>query len=44
MTEWQQDVEADNLPPRPDWTNSYLVSGKNTEKKLMSLTTSVQWD
>jgi hypothetical protein len=27
--EWQQDVEAGNLPPRPDWTNSYLVSGKN---------------
>jgi hypothetical protein len=27
--EWQQDIEADNLPPRPDWTNSYLVSGKN---------------
>jgi hypothetical protein len=21
--EWQEDIEAGNLPPRPDWTNSY---------------------
>jgi len=28
-SEWQQDILKGNLPPRPDWTNSYLVSGKN---------------
>jgi hypothetical protein len=28
-SEWQQDIQRGNLPPRPDWTNSYLVSGKN---------------
>ena len=29
--EWQQDILDGNLPPRPDWTNSYLVSGESRE-------------
>jgi hypothetical protein len=29
-SEWQQDVESGTLPPRPDWTKSYLVSGENS--------------
>lgn len=28
-SDWQEDFINDNLPPRPDWTNSYLVPGKN---------------
>jgi hypothetical protein len=29
-SEWQQDIESGTLPPRPDWTKSYLVSGENS--------------
>ncbi len=28
-SEWQQDFEKERLPPRPDWTKSYLVSLDN---------------
>jgi hypothetical protein len=27
-SEWQQDVESNSLPPRPDWTKSYLISNE----------------
>jgi hypothetical protein len=25
---WQEDIENGNIPPRPEWTKSYLVSGE----------------
>lgn len=28
-SEWQQNIVKGNLPPRPDWANSYLGSGAN---------------
>jgi hypothetical protein len=28
-SEWQQDFEKERLPPRPDWTKSYLVPLEN---------------
>lgn len=27
-SKWQQDIENANLPPRPDWTKSYMVPEK----------------
>ncbi|MBW4548571.1 MAG: DUF3160 domain-containing protein [Symplocastrum torsivum CPER-KK1] len=27
--EWQEDIFTGNVPPCPDWTNSYLVSGES---------------
>lgn len=29
--EWEEDICNGNLPPRPDWTNSYLVTVKNKQ-------------
>ena len=29
--EWRQDARAGRLPPRPEWTRSYLVAGTNPE-------------
>jgi hypothetical protein len=28
-SEWQKDAAAGRLPPRPEWTNAYLVPGVN---------------
>jgi hypothetical protein len=28
-SEWEEDICNGNLPPRPDWTKSYLVTAKN---------------
>ena len=32
-SEWQQNINAGKLPPRPEWTRSYLVPGVNPEAK-----------
>jgi hypothetical protein len=28
-SEWKQDLQAGQAPPRPAWTRSYLVPGEN---------------
>jgi hypothetical protein len=30
-SEWQNDMEKSSLPPRPDWTKSYLVPSGNSK-------------
>jgi hypothetical protein len=32
-SEWQRDINAGNLPPRPSWTRGYLVPGLNAAAK-----------
>jgi hypothetical protein len=32
-SEWQKDANAGKLPPRPEWTKSYLVPGFNPDAK-----------
>jgi hypothetical protein len=30
-SEWEEDICNGNLPPRPDWTKSYLITAKNKQ-------------
>jgi hypothetical protein len=32
-SEWRKDIREGRLPPRPEWTRSYLVPGENKEAK-----------
>src|SRR5215471_15160075 len=32
-SEWRKDIQAGRLPPRPEWTRSYLVPGVNRDAK-----------
>ena len=32
-SEWRKDIREGKLPPRPEWTKSYLVPGENKEAK-----------
>jgi len=32
-SEWRKDIKAGKIPPRPEWTKSYLVPGVNPDAK-----------
>ena len=33
-SEWRKDIETGQLPPRPAWTNNYLVTLENDSNEI----------